>query len=62
MVQCMLDASGFHCLVGCHFSDLKKGGIDFARYVGQHEPDVVILTFHRRKMRTGSSSKRVTST
>jgi DNA-binding response OmpR family regulator len=43
MVQRMLDASGFNCLVGCHFSDLRKGGIDFARYLGQHEPEVVIF-------------------
>jgi hypothetical protein len=31
MVQRMLDASGFNGLIGCHFSDLKKGRIDFAR-------------------------------
>ena len=43
MVQRMLDASGFNCLVGCHFSDLKKGRIDFDRYLDQHEPDVVIF-------------------
>jgi DNA-binding response OmpR family regulator len=43
MVQRMLDASGFNCLVGCHFSDLKKGAVDFARYLDQHEPDVVIF-------------------
>ena len=43
MVQRMLDASGFNCLIGCHFADLKKGRIDFARYLGQHDPDVVIF-------------------
>jgi DNA-binding response OmpR family regulator len=43
MVQRMLAASGFECLIGCHFSDLKKGRIDFARYLGQHDPDVVIF-------------------
>ena len=43
MVQRMLDASGFSCLVGCRFSDLKKGRIDFARYVGEREPEVVIF-------------------
>ena len=43
MVQRMLDASGFNCLVGCHFADLKKGRIDFARYLSKHEPDVVIF-------------------
>ena len=43
MVQRMLDASGFNCLIGCHFADLKKGRIDFSRYLGQHDPDVVIF-------------------
>jgi DNA-binding response OmpR family regulator len=43
MVQRMLDASGFNCLVGCHFTDLKKGAVDFARYLGKHEPEVVIF-------------------
>jgi len=43
MVQRMLDASGYHCLVGCHFADLKKGRIDFARYLDLHAPEVVIF-------------------
>lgn len=43
MVQRMLGASGFSCLVGCHFADLKRGIIDFARYLSRHEPDVVIF-------------------
>jgi DNA-binding response OmpR family regulator len=43
MVQRMLGASGYSCLVGCHFADLKKGIIDFARYLRRHEPDVVII-------------------
>jgi DNA-binding response OmpR family regulator len=43
MVRRMLDASGLGCLVGCHVSDLKKGALDFARYLDAHEPDVVIL-------------------
>jgi DNA-binding response OmpR family regulator len=43
MVQRMLDASGFSCLIGCHFSDLKKGRVDFARYLDLHEPEVVIF-------------------
>ena len=43
MVQRMLDASGFCCLVGCHFADLKKGRVDFARYLEVHEPEVVIF-------------------
>jgi len=43
MVQRMLDASGFNCLVGCHFADLKRGRIDFARYLAQHRPEVVVF-------------------
>jgi DNA-binding response OmpR family regulator len=43
MVQRMLDASGFNCLIGCHFSDLKKGRIEFGRYLKETEPDVVIF-------------------
>jgi len=43
MVQRMLDASGYNCLVGCRFADLKKGRIDFARYLDQHAPEVVIF-------------------
>jgi DNA-binding response OmpR family regulator len=43
MVQRMLGSSGFTCLVGCHFADLKKGRIDFTSYLGRHEPEVVIL-------------------
>jgi DNA-binding response OmpR family regulator len=43
MVQRMLGASGFDCLVGCHFADLKKGNVDFASYLGERQPDVVII-------------------
>jgi DNA-binding response OmpR family regulator len=43
MVRRMLGASGFSCLIGCHFADLKKGFIDFARYLERHRPDVVII-------------------
>jgi DNA-binding response OmpR family regulator len=43
MVRRMLDASGLDCLVGCHFTDLKKGPGNFARFVGTHNPDVVIF-------------------
>ena len=43
MVQRMLGASGLHCLVGCHFTDLKKGAVDFARYMARHEPTVLIF-------------------
>jgi DNA-binding response OmpR family regulator len=43
MVQHMLRASDVQCIIGCHFSDLKKGRIDFARYVREHDPQVVIF-------------------
>jgi DNA-binding response OmpR family regulator len=43
MVQRMLEASNFSCLVGCRFADLKKGRIVFARYLAQHDPEVVIF-------------------
>ena len=43
MVQSMLVASGFSCLVGCHFADLKSGFVDFTRYLNLHQPDVVIF-------------------
>jgi DNA-binding response OmpR family regulator len=43
MVRRMLDTDGFGCLIGCHFSDLTNGMIDFARYVEEHRPDVVIF-------------------
>jgi DNA-binding response OmpR family regulator len=43
MVQQMLRASNHQCLIGCHFSDLKKGRVDFARYLREHDPQVVIF-------------------
>jgi DNA-binding response OmpR family regulator len=43
MVQRMLDASDFNCLVGCHFVDLKKGRIVFGQYLAQNNPEVVII-------------------
>jgi DNA-binding response OmpR family regulator len=43
MVQRMLDASGFNCLGGCHFADLKKGTVDFDKYIAEHNPEVVIF-------------------
>jgi DNA-binding response OmpR family regulator len=42
MVQRMFDASGVHCLVNCRFADLRKGVIDFARYLREHTPHAVI--------------------
>jgi DNA-binding response OmpR family regulator len=43
MVQRMLGASGFDCLVGCRFADLKRGRVDFATFLSEHDPDVVIF-------------------
>jgi DNA-binding response OmpR family regulator len=43
MVQRMLSVSGFECLIGCRFADLKKGVVDFVGYIGEHDPDVVIF-------------------
>ena len=43
MVQQMLSASEVQCLIGCHFSDLKKGRIDFGRYLSEHDPQVVVF-------------------
>jgi DNA-binding response OmpR family regulator len=43
IVQRTLRSSGFTCLIGCRLADLKKGYIDFARYLRRHEPDVVIF-------------------
>jgi DNA-binding response OmpR family regulator len=43
MVRRMLGASGFECLVGCHFADLKNGRISFDHYLTQYQPDVVIF-------------------
>ena len=43
MVQRMLDASGVDCLVNCRFADLRKGVVDFAGYLHQHNPEVVIF-------------------
>ena len=43
MVQQMLDASGVMCLVNCRFADLRKGVVDFGRYLAEHDPQVVII-------------------
>ena len=43
MVRRMLSESGIPCLVGCHLADLKKGIVDFGRYLAKHQPDVVIF-------------------
>jgi DNA-binding response OmpR family regulator len=43
MVHRMLDASGVHCLINCRFADLRKGVVDFAGYLREHDPHVVIF-------------------
>jgi len=44
MVQTLLTASGSNqTLIWCHFADLKKGVIDFKKYMDKHNPEVVIF-------------------
>jgi DNA-binding response OmpR family regulator len=43
MVLRMLSASGIHGLAGCHFTDLKKGNVDFVEFLATHDPRVVIF-------------------
>ena len=44
MVQKLLTDSGrSQTLISCHFADLKKGIVDFDKYVGKHNPEVVIF-------------------
>jgi DNA-binding response OmpR family regulator len=44
MVQKLLTASGSdQTLIWCHFSDLKKGVVDFEKYMDKHNPEVVIF-------------------
>jgi DNA-binding response OmpR family regulator len=43
MVLRMLSASGIHGLAGCHFADLKKGNVDFAQFLAEYDPRVVIF-------------------
>ena len=44
MVQSILTESGRdQTLIWCHFSDLKKGIVDFAKYTKKHNPEVVIF-------------------
>jgi hypothetical protein len=46
MVRRMLDASGsgFATLIGCRLADLKKGRVDFERYVALHQGLVLTTT------------------
>src|SRR5580692_4903454 len=44
MVQTILGkGDSAQTLVWCHFADLKKGIVDFAEYVGEHNPEVVVF-------------------
>ncbi len=44
MVQKLLTASGGdQTLIWCHFADLKKGIVDFGRYMDKPNPEVVIF-------------------
>jgi hypothetical protein len=44
MIQKLLTASGANqTLIWCHFADLKKGIVDFEKYMDRHNPEVVIF-------------------
>jgi DNA-binding response OmpR family regulator len=44
MVQAILKKDdGAQTLVWCHFADLKKGIVDFGKYVAKHNPEVVVF-------------------
>jgi DNA-binding response OmpR family regulator len=44
MVQKLLTASGGdQTLIWCHFADLKRGIVDFGKYMDKHNPEVVIF-------------------
>ena len=44
MVQKLLtDSGGDQTLIWCHFADLKKGIVNFGKYMDKHNPEVVIF-------------------
>jgi DNA-binding response OmpR family regulator len=44
MIQKLLTDSGANqTLIWCHFADLKKGIVDFQKYMERHNPEVVIF-------------------
>ena len=44
MVQTLLTKSGGEqTLIWCHFADLKKGIVNFEKYMDKHNPEVVIF-------------------
>jgi DNA-binding response OmpR family regulator len=44
MIQKLLtDAGSEQTLIWCHFADLKKGVVDFGKYMAKHNPEIVIF-------------------
>jgi DNA-binding response OmpR family regulator len=44
MIQKILsDSDDVQTLVWCHFADLKKGIVNFGKYIDKHNPEVVIF-------------------
>jgi hypothetical protein len=44
MIQKMLtDEKDLQQLIWCHFADLKKGVVDFGKYIEKHNPEVVVF-------------------
>jgi DNA-binding response OmpR family regulator len=44
MIQTILkEGERAQTLVWCHFADLKKGIVDFGKYVAKHNPEVVVF-------------------
>jgi DNA-binding response OmpR family regulator len=44
MVQkILLESGGNQTLIWCHFADLKKGVVNFGKYIEKHNPEVVIF-------------------
>lgn len=44
MIQKLLtDADNSQTLIWCHFADLKKGVVDFKKYLSKHNPEIVIF-------------------
>ena len=39
------EARSGQILVWCHLAELKKGKVDFAKFLGRHNPEVVIFDF-----------------
>jgi hypothetical protein len=43
ILKLLTDSGDEQSLIGCHFADLKKGVVDFDKYMKQHNPEVVIF-------------------